>query len=206
MDNITSLEVKRAFILANAGKNVFLNGASSNSTESRIRELVLKNQEIGESDADDIIGKEHELRVIRYNALSWYTGEVDFTNMGCFHGMCGLDFNLTKGSVLETAKEFERFPDELKRKIESIVRFYNLVSKNFLPILVPGGLERQFWYNEHWKGKVGHFHRIYEHDIDDGNSRCVAFAYMGLQSIKSYYGRYQGNLRDLHRQEVEVHP
>lgn len=140
-----------------------------------------------------------------YDGLKWSIENIGFDRMGAYPEMQFLNANFTSGNVLDTAEklkraseghvDFESTPSEkegLERflgKIKSITYYQEFLIENVPGILVPGGYQRETFYNldpvSDGKPKA----QIYDFDIDDGNSRIVTYAFNGLNSTKVLVGK-----------------
>ena len=196
-------EVKRAFLLANAGKKIFSDNLNPTEEEfyDSYRKIKQELESINAGEVDYRIGSRHMVRLVRYNSLEWFRGIKSFENMGSWHDMGGLDFKLTNGNILDTAKNFGTFREKTKNRIISISKYINLIRENFPPVIIPGGLERELWYNQTIRSLDQKPHEIYEFDVDDGNLRCVALALSGFKETEVYFGKYDGPLEELHQLE-----
>jgi hypothetical protein len=123
--------------------------------------------------------------------------------------MCGLDIRLTTGNILDTAQAIQDARDgrlvlsyeensELEKRNSAFRRFLeksdsirtnlNLIYERFPIILFPGGEVREKDYNVWARENNAPICEIFKHDLDDGNSRAISYAFEGIESAPCFYG------------------
>jgi hypothetical protein len=171
-------------------------------------------ENMGESEIDYSIG--NDLRKKRYNDLDWkYKEKVKLGDMGTWPNMQFLDWNqealdlenpsnrsninltdklFTLGSITETAErisEFnkEKLPPDLISRLNAIRMNIQFIMPNFPLILVPGGVIRS---DNSQTGNNGSSNDVYfrptRFDLEDGNTRGVAYALNGITHAPAYIG------------------
>ncbi len=195
-------EVKKYFILADAGKYLFNRERElgRSELEDSYYGLLYRLNQMEEEEFDERITD--KVRLQRYNDMEWFKGEEYFTNMGSWPKMAGLPIEFTTGNIPETAKMLREFKngrinvsnklaDKTKycvKKVGSIIRNIDFIYQNFPLILFPGGEVREKDYNNWAKENNEPLCEIYEYDIDDGNNRAVSYALTGLKDAPVYIG------------------
>jgi len=183
---VSPLDVKRYFLLADAGKGLEFKG--SNKLE-KIAEMKKEIWELDEREVNKRIGRE---RAEEYDNLEWYADYVGLNKVSPYKGAQGLDERLTSDNIEETARNIRGYEngelnldyeddsqekerkeklDEFSDKRKSIRENLDVVYENFPLILVPGDDDNEV------KCKV-----------DDGNSRVIAYSDAGLEAAPSFYG------------------
>ena len=218
-------EVKRMSALNNLGKIFFK--LENQSNPQRFEDYYLKKKEelerVGGEDLDKRVGDPVFLN--RFDRMAWTIEQVPFEYMGPWPKMHGLPIELTIGNVLDVAQEIRsakeegrvisfnsfrelkdcqdisKVPKRLIDKIDGIISRHEFILDNFLPILIPGGVERDSW----WNLAIGQNGRprckIFPYDIQDGNARCVTAALLDRTSTLAYCGHFNGNIKQIYEQE-----
>lgn len=210
MDNekVSTIEVKKYFLLANAGKKLF--NPPERKSKARLEDeynciideiFGLNGQELDERITDKV-------RLARYNTFDWYRGKGNLLGIGPWPKMNSLDIMLTTGSIPDTAQavkdvqagkrmmpcsdegEREKRANAFKHFLDvsqSIRENLDFVYERFPIILFPGGEVREKDYNTWAKENDKPLCKIFEHDLDDGNNRAVSYAMSGLQKAPCFY-------------------
>jgi hypothetical protein len=199
------IEVKRNFLLANAGKNLFI--PLKRRLEDEYQRVIDEIFSLDEKDLDERITD--KVRLSRYNNFDWYKGQGNSAQIGTWPKMCSLDARLTTGNVLDTAQMIEEFrkgnikfqydnKDEMEKRTDafrkflgksnSIRRNLDFIYQRFPIILFPGGEVREKDYNVWARENNSPIHTIFEYDLDDGNSRAVSYALEGIQVSPCFFG------------------
>jgi len=129
-------------------------------------------------------------RLKRIDSLTWFRGYKDFEDVGSWPGMQFIPENFTLGNLVETSDLVEEsvrngngsISIKLIEKIVSIQDNLDYIGERFLPILVPGGLIRS-----NHQGNLQDF-RNFDYDIEDGNTRMLAYALKGIRQTEVYFG------------------
>ncbi len=224
MITIKPIEVKKEFVLARALKDLFEKGSYAAEESLKLyEELSKRYSEYDEEELNRIInglelGKSiNELeqnneeysqpqdRISRYSQLSWEKGPVSFYKMGAWPEMRGIPPEFTKGSIVETSSNIQRysfgknsypFSKERKNSLQSLLEKIELVSKNplieELPlILVPGKSVRgegyKKWVKENHKNYIPHNTNLF--GVDEGNIRALALFLKGKTTTLCYVGK-----------------
>lgn len=201
-DKVDRTEVKKYFLLADAGKELFAQGPIFNRNELQeiYSDVLRAYNNLQEEELDEHITD--KVRLDRYNSMDWYRCDIALGEMGPWPRMKGLPIEFTIGNIPETA----RMLDECKKgnvsvleermeiiricvkKVRSIITNIDFVRPNFPLILFPGGEIREKDYNV-WARENGEpLCRIFRYDIDDGSERAVAYASSGLDKAPVYFG------------------
>lgn len=207
-NKVSSNEVKRHFLLADAGKESFNDGEKTiyqlEEKYKRIFDQIfsLKDEEVNERIRDKV-------RLERYDSLDWYRGLVNLEDIGPYPKMKGLDARLTVGNVPETALEIERVKNgnrildygdieekakreekfqKLLTRSESFQRNLSFIYERFFPILLPSGMIRGE-YNDWVRTEKLNLPlcKILNYDADDGSERLVNYALAGRESSECFY-------------------
>ena len=190
-------EVKIYFLLADALKDKTRNHKLLGLKvleEEYLRELNWLNSLNDERLSARITDK---IKLGKYNSMTWYKGEKPLSDMGVWPLAKELDFILTNESPIQSAEIIKNLSPEARRKLiskkeddrfESIRSLIDFVYPRFPLILLPGGTIREgynLWAEEHDKPVCTKF---LEFDINDGNSRAIAYALEGIQEAPVYFG------------------
>ncbi len=162
---------------------------SQRALKDNIKTQTARVMKLDEAELDHIIATEYKKRLKAYDAVEWYLGSVDVSEIGVWQGAGGLPKSWTKGSVKETAKKlfeemnkknFQHSRVRAARVVPKILEIKNLIKKQkyLLPIVLSSGTIKNA--RKGMKKMVG--------DIDDGCMRSLAFAGTGDEKIKAYIG------------------
>jgi len=197
MANLSSIEdpkpveteiVKKNLILSILCKK-FMNNRFSLEYSYRLSEEDLRSST--EKDLDKRIG--NQKRINRYNELNWYHGIVRMEDLGPWPKMQGLDEILTKEDMIKTAQLVRNIDNleirQLIERLNSIRKKAEFIKARLKPVLVPGGSireDKRVLRNE----KVNNPRQIKRcpYDIEDGNTRCLAYSLEGLKKVEAYIG------------------
>ena len=136
--------------------------------------------------------------------MNWIYGQQEFSNMGVWPKMKGLDILLTTGNVIETAERVKRVLDErsslyapkrLIKQIQSIKKISEFIYEKFPLILFPGGEIREKDYNTWARKNNQPLCSIFDFDIDDGCTRAVAYALKDIKQSPVYFGEYKNRIK-----------
>ncbi len=193
---ISRIDVKRTFLLADAGKK-FMTEEDYEKKYVLARERF-RNQDEGELN-DQIKDK---VKLGRYDSMDWFSGVEQLADMGTWPKMKGLPVEFTVGSVIDASLMIRRaqvgvidVPSEnVNKYIQAVETYYAIVKRvdfikdNFPLILFPGGEVRENDYNL-WAGKNNQpLCQIFKYDIDDGNSRALSYALLGMEDAPYFVG------------------
>lgn len=212
-NQVTKDDVKRYFLLANAGKRLFdFNRKKSRRLEEGYEHIFdeifnLETRELNERITDKV-------RLGRYDNFSWCKGEQSLNEIGPWPKMKSLDARLTTGNIIDTAEAIEGVRngkiilsyddiDEKKKREDALGDFssksksirdnLDFIYERFPIILFPGGEIREKDYNTWARENDAPLCEIYRFDLDDGNSRAVNYALEGLDKSPCFYGFYKNN-------------
>jgi hypothetical protein len=189
---VVSIEVKRAFVVANytrghaKGKHVKLSHENFQKNFLRAKREVKK---LNNAQLDRVIGKEFVKRRDAYNQVNWYIGTVKPTEVAVRRGAGGLPKPWTRGSLSQTGKRvalaMKKSSKLLKKRVRVAIpgilaNSVNAVQeeKYLFPIILPAGTI---------KTCRGNFKK-FKGDVDDGCMRSIALAVSGKKIIKAYIG------------------
>ncbi len=208
VDSVLSIEVKRYFLLADAGKALFGKEKNIFQLAEDYKRIFDEIFSLEETYLDERI--KDKLRLDRYNSVNWHRSYVNFETIGPYPQMKGLDARLTAGNVPETTRMIEDLRDgkldleytdkeEKEKRQAKFQRFLNksssfqrnliFVYENFPMVLLPSGTIRGD-YN-HWieTEKLNlPLCRNLEHDLDDGSERAINYSMAGIKSAECFYG------------------
>ncbi len=200
---VSRREVKKYFLLANAGKEFFKKGTHFGIDElqdkyhAKLKEFI----DMEEKALDERI--RDKIRLGRYNEMDWHTGNVKLKEMGSWPEMKGLPIEFTTGNIPDVARLIGKFkngtmsgygPEKLEKisrcveRLDSIGRNVNFVRPNFPLILFQGGEireEHNDWARENYRLLCN----IFRYDIDDGSERAVSYSLAGLEDAPVYFGQ-----------------
>lgn len=198
LKKVSRLEAKRCFVLSQrftskrmrkeVVKKHMINPSQKTIT-ANIKSQMLDVMKLTEKQLDHIIATEYKKRLKAYDAVEWYMGAVDVSEVGVWRGAGGMPKTWTRGSVKETAQKLfkERAKDNFQhsriraaRVVPKILEIKSLLKKQkyLLPIILSSGTI---------KGARKGMKKM-KGDIDDGCMRSLAFAGTGDESIKAYIG------------------
>ena len=199
---VSAIEVKRAYLLANAFKE-FINSGNFSQQDMRKEYGLLKNM-IGNLDRpaiDDKIYTSFPRRLKEYNLLHWYKGKVNLAEMGVWPRMGHIDIKICQNNLTDTAEKIQQVkeekldlyvPEKVFDKIDSITEKIHFIKFRFPLILFPGGKIRGRSHGERTNSKDNSDnHTILKkihYDIDDGNNRAVSYSLYGLKYAPAYIG------------------
>ena len=150
VESISRGEVKRSFLLADAGKLLFEDRKSDVSLEEGYNGLRERFGNMGVGELDGSF--EDKTRLERYNSMDWYSSIVSLKLMGVWPKMCGLPIEFTTGNVIETADHVGNLEESLKKgrlpNVDSIIANIGFVRPNFPLILFSGEEIREEDYNK----------------------------------------------------------
>ncbi len=204
---ISNENVKRYFLLANAGKNLFESGDDTPRLEEKYKRIFdeifgLTGKELNERITDKV-------RLARYDRFDWHQGQLPLRDIGPWPKMYSLDARLTTGNIEDTARDIGRVKkgklvlqykdkrEEDKRnnafnrfleKSRSIRDNLDFVYERFPLILFPGGEIREKDYNTWARENNSPLCKVFGHDLDDGNNRAVSYALEGINHTPCFYG------------------
>jgi len=205
---VSSEDVKKYFLLANAGKNLF----GSENDLSKIGEMYKRvSDEIFNLDVEELNRRiTDKTRLARYDSFDWFRGQIPLKDIGPWPKMSGLDLRLTTGNITETARDIEAIRNgeiilpykdkaergkkedalsEFLKKSNSIRENLDFVYERFPIILFPGGEVREKDYNKWARENSVPLCNIFEHDLDDGNIRAVSYSLEGIDQTPCFYSR-----------------
>jgi len=205
-EKVSPIEVKKYFLLANAGKRLFASLKNKQKLEEKYQRI---RDEIFDLDGERLdLRITDKVRLTRYDSFDWYKCYRALSDVGVWPKMCSLDARLTTGNVLETAKmikedrkgkvvlhyddarEMKKRTNAFKKflgKSESIKKNLGFIYDRFPIILFPGG-EIRGEYNS-WAGENNSpLCRIFGNDLDDGNARAVSYALEGINEAPCFVG------------------
>ncbi|MBI3623044.1 hypothetical protein HY212_03115 [Candidatus Pacearchaeota archaeon] len=197
---ISTLEVKRWFLLANAMKEEFRHHKELGIdvlVEEYKRELDYL-QGLNEDKLSKRITD--KVRLQRYDSMAWHNADINLSDAGVWPKMQGMDILLTIGNVSETALEVRKvlegrsekdIPPETKKKIESIISIADFIYPRFPVIVFPGGEVREKDYNSWARKNNEPLCKIFDYDIDDGCTRSIAYSLEGIKTIPTLIGKYR---------------
>lgn len=196
-EKVPVIEVKRNFLLADFFKDIAEQHRklSKDELEKRYEQLREKLGKLEEYHLNE--GITDKVRLDRYNSMDWYKGNKEFSEMGVWPKMRAIDISLTIGSVLDTAKGVKEVienksdlnvPERFREKLASMRELSEFIYSRFPLILFPGGEIREKDYNRA-KENNEPLCSIFNHDIDDGSGRSVAYALEGLENAVVYFGK-----------------
>ena len=198
LKKVSRLEAKRCFVLSqrftskqmrkDAVKKHMIKPSEKTIT-ANIKTQVVEVMKMSEEQLDHIITTEYKKRLKAYDAVEWYLGTVDVSEVGVWRGAGGLPKSWTRGSVKETAqklfdgmikKDFQHSRVRAARVVPKILEIKSILKKQkyLLPIILSSGTIKSAR-----KGM-----KKMEGDIDDGCMRSLAFAGTGDGTIKAYIG------------------
>ena len=199
-------DLKRYFLLADAGKKLFESGSSD--LEEKYKRILDEIFGLTEEELDEKITDKD--RLARYNRFDWHQGQLPLDDIGPWPKMSGLDARLTTGNIEDTAGYIERVRsgdivlnyadkqeeeertnslDSFLEKSRSIRDNLEFVYERFPIILLPGGEIREREYNIWARENDVPLCEIFKHDLDDGNSRAVSYALEGIDHAPCFYVR-----------------
>jgi hypothetical protein len=193
LKQVSREEVKRAFLLANAGKELF---KEEIELEERYNQLIERYGNFSERELNELISD--KVRLKRYENMDWYCSNAHLEEMGVWPKMQGLDINLTTGNVISTINGIQKVidgnsnlivPKRFLNKSYSIREHSDFLFSRFKPILFPGGEVRENDYNNWARENNEPLCKVFRYDIDDGNSRIVSYALDGIERTPVYIGR-----------------
>ena len=181
MEKVEVVEVKRAFVLANAGNELFNENEDPKTLSQRFRELKVIHDNYSEEKLNEEI--KDKVRLRRYDEIGWHKGYVPLINMGPWPKMGGLPIDFTTGNIVDTANMFISHSGTLEetlslkkiKKVTSIRENSKLIRVNFPLILVPGGEVRENEYNVWARENEEPLCDIFKYGLDDGNHRALAY-------------------------------
>jgi hypothetical protein len=204
---IPTREVKEQFLLDDAFKPTAESHSrlSREQLEDAYSQLQSTYQGMTEEQLNEQIPDKDRLK--RYDSMDWYATEVELDKLGSWPKMDGLDVELTTGNIVDVAERMRKVranglesqlkdPETFRRisqKTKSIAQIYDFTTENQPLILFPGGEVRESDYNTWVRNeKNGEpLCEIYDHDIDAGNSRALAYAELGLTTVPALVGEYK---------------
>lgn len=198
LKKVSRLEVKRCFVLSQRftskqmRKDVVkkhMIKPSQKAIAGNIKIQTMNVMKMTEEQLNHIITTEYKKRLKAYDAVDWYLGTVDISEVGVWRGAGGLPKSWTHGSVKETAqklfgkmnkKNFQYSRVRAARVVPKILEIKDILRKQkyLLPIILSSGTIRSA--RKGMKKMKG--------DIDDGCMRSLAFAGTGDEKIKAYIG------------------
>lgn len=198
LKKVSRKEVKRCFVLSqrftskqmrkDAVKKHMIK-PSQKAIAENIKIQIVNVMKMSEEQLDHIITTEYKKRLKAYDAVEWYLGVVDVSEVGVWRGAGGLPKSWTRGSVKETAqklfeemnkKNFQHSRVRAARVVPKIIEIKSILKKQkyLLPIILSSGTI---------KGARKGMKKM-KGDIDDGCMRSLAFAGTGDEKIKTYIG------------------
>lgn len=226
-NQVSQREVKIAYIMNGWGKHFFRQRPAPIFELQREYEAALK--QLGNLDDPELDAKiSDKVRTNQFSQMQWSRSYVPLSQMGPFHKMMGLPIEFTVGNIIETADHIKRavargdifhadrfvimedgrenplVPQRLLDKLASIQQFAYHVFPRFIPILMPGGIERDLWWNNEIRSPNQPRCAVLPYDIIDGNARLLAMALEARSGAVAYCGSYQGNLADIHEQDKRI--
>ncbi len=200
---INRIEVKKYFLLANAGKGLFKEKIENNRIQDSYLELLEKFNNMEEEQLNDLFRDKTRLK--RYESMEWHKCNVALKEMGSWPKMSGLPIEFTTSNIPETAKTIDQFnikhinipKDKLEKilnfikKSGSIIEHLEFIEPNFPLILFPGGEIREKDYNNWARENNQPLCKIFKYDIDDGNNRAVAYSSSGFKDAPAFFGEYK---------------
>lgn len=198
LKKVSRLEAKRCFVLSqrftskqmrkDAIKKHMIK-PSQKAIMENIKTQATKVMKMSEEQLDRIIGTEYKKRLKAYDAVEWYLGTVDVSEVGVWRGAGGLPKSWTYGSVKETAqklfeemgkKNFQHSRVRAARVVPKILKIKSILKKQkyLLPIILSSGTIKNA--RKGMKKMKG--------DIDDGCMRSITFAGSGDERIRAYIG------------------
>jgi len=198
LKKVSRLEVKRCFVLSQrfTSKQMHKDAVkkhmikpSQKAITGNIKTQTVNVMKMSEAQLDQIIATEYKKRLKAYDAVEWYLGAVDVSEVGVWRGAGGLPKSWTRGSVKETAqklfqemskKNFQHSRVRAARVVPKILEVKNIIKKQkyLLPIVLSSGTI---------KGARKEMKKM-KGDIDDGCMRSLAFAGTGDEKIRAYIG------------------
>ncbi len=205
---VSSLDVKKYFLLADAGKELLKEPRTPSQLHEMYDQIIESVFNLTDSEVNQKI--KDPVRLERYSSLDWYSGVINLDDIGPYPKLKGLDARLTTGNVPQTAIEIERVrkgeiildyenhPEEKEVKEAKFQRLVNhlpsfqrnltFVYENFPIILLPSRTIRGDYNNWVKTEKLNlPLCDIFSHDIDDGSERAVNYALAGMKSIECFY-------------------
>ena len=124
-NKVPAIEVKRNFLLANAGKRLFESGNNSPKLEEEYERIKEEIFSFGVEEFDERITD--KVRLARYDSFDWYSGQKSFENIGPWPKMHSLDARLTTGNITDTARAIEEVKNGqiVLRDFPVSINFYN---------------------------------------------------------------------------------
>ncbi len=197
LKKVLSIETKRCFVLSQrfTSKKIRKKGIKEHRPDkdtliqnlSKTKKKILK---LSEKSLDKIIGGEDKKRLKVYEALDWYLGEVNVSEVKVWNKTGGLYESWTKRvSLSETAQklgtELKKDKSKIQKRrafqiIPQIIPIKRMLQKEkyLLPIVVPNGT---------YKKQNGGIKTI-SWFLDDGCMRSLAYTVSGDKKIKVYIG------------------
>jgi hypothetical protein len=191
-----AITVKRHFILANAFKEPAKRKLRLPELEEEYERLRLEIWGLKSSELDLRITD--QVRLARYNSMTWQEGHSFFEDMGVWPKMQGCNISLTLGNVPETARRManelqtgsQLIPEDFRFKLASLRDLSSFLYSRFPLVLFPGGEIREKDYNAHARGAGEPICKIFQFDIDDGCSRSIAYELEGINKAPTIFGGY----------------
>jgi hypothetical protein len=213
--NVEAIEVKRAFVLADEGRNLFDKELSLNELQGGYDHLENCIDNLPPEELDKEI--KDKVRLARYESMDWdFDSCVPLGVVGPYPKMSELAIELTLGGIVSTARLFEGVqfnskgiegydfsqwenPESERKNIfsdaivrtESIIKNIYFVRPNFPLILFPGGKIRENDYNMRARENGEPECKVLKHDIDDGNNRALSYVLAGRQDAPAFVGKYR---------------
>jgi len=208
MENIQipNENVKRYFLLANAGKKLFESGNGTLRLEEKYKRIFDEIFGLTRGELDERITD--KVRLVRYDRFDWHQGQLPLRDIGPWPKMHSLDIRLTTGNIEDTARDIEKVKkgklvlqygdkrEEEKRtnafhrfleKSGSIRDNLDFVYGRFPLILFPSGEIREKGYNTWIRENSSPLCMVFEYDLDDGNNRAVNYALEGIDHAPCFY-------------------
>ena len=203
---ISNEDIKRYFLLANAGKKLFEHENCVSGLKEKYKHILDEIFSLTKEELDEKITD--KVRLSRYDWFDWYQGQMPLKDIGPWPKMNSLDARLTTGNIKDTARDIEKvkkgklvLPYEDKRekkkrenafcrflkKSNSIRDNLDFVYERFPIILFSGGEIREKDYNTWAQENNAPLCEIFGHDLDDGNNRAVSYALEGIDNAPCFY-------------------
>ena len=200
--------VKRYFLIADAGKKLFENRCKTFKLEEEYKNILDEIFGLSEEELNKRIT--NKVRLARYDSFDWCQGQLLLRDIGPWPKMYSLDARLTTSNVVDTARDIKRVKsgelvlfyedkkEEEKRtnafnkflkKSRSIMTNLDFVYERFPIIIFPGGEIREKDYNTWAKENNAPLCKIFEYDLDDDNNRAVSYALKGITQVSCFYGK-----------------